>query len=490
MNAVRELDWSGMPIHEAFKADWKTPEILLEGSLGCAKTTVYLDKEIDALLKWPGIPILLFRWSQDAVDTKLRPAFEELLSIRGITSTWDEKKKRYTFENGSMAYCFGLKAVSAVEAYNKIRGLGVSRIAGDQVEEAAQQVAAELRGRLRPDLTATVLGKRYPFQLTFVANPSDDDFWLSKEFPVDNHIKGRKMYSISVFDNKHLPAESIESLLRQYPVEHPKNITMVMGQRGPEITGVPVFEGLYKRDIHLRAVRVRDDAPILESFEFGKHNPTWVFGQQTYAGGLTMLGGIRAQEMTLEDFLPIVKEHRKLWFPEGVKIRTCSSPMGDKASMNGMRFTSLEILRKAIGSVSYRDNGNAADVRLGLIESLSGYLRRRTTSGDEAIAINDDASRWFVATHEGLKESAFLHIALEAGYVWDRHFVSVSSKEIKQPREDDKFSNVVHCVENIILNFCAGQSQAERDDKAAKLRQEQANRADPMPNGPGSWMSF
>src|SRR5882672_5420707 len=149
-----------MPIHEAIKADWKTPEILIEGSLGCAKTTVFLDKEIDALLKWPGIPILLFRWSQDAVDTKLRPAFEELLSIREVKSTWDEKKKRYVLDNGSMAYLFGLKSVSAIEQYNKIRGLGVSRIGGDQVEEAAQQVAAELRGRLRPDLTATMLGKR------------------------------------------------------------------------------------------------------------------------------------------------------------------------------------------------------------------------------------------------------------------------------------------------------------------------------------------
>lgn len=480
------LDWTGMSIHEAFKADWKSPEILLEGSLGCAKSTVFLDKEIDALLKWPGIPILLFRWSQDAVDTKLRPAFEELLSIRGIPSTWEDKKKRYTFANGSMAYCFGLKSVSAVEQYNKIRGLGVSRIAGDQVEEAAQQVAAELRGRLRPDLTATVLGKRYPFQLTFVANPSDDDFWLSKEFPIDNHVKGRKQYSLSVFDNKHLPPESIESLLRQYPLEHPKHLTMVLGQRGPEITGVPVFEGLYKRELHQRAVKVRRDTPILESFEFGKHNPCWVFGQQMYAGGLTLLGGIRAQEMVLEDFLPLVKQYRAQWFPDGAPIKTCTSPQGDKSTLTTARFTSLEIVRRAIGPTSYRDNGNAADVRLGLIESLSGYLRRRTTSGDESIAVNDDPSRWLIASHEGVKESAFLHIALEAGYVWDKHHVSVSSKEIKQPREDDKFANVMHCVENIILNFCAGKyTEEERSNRAAEaLERQQID----MPNSPYAWM--
>jgi hypothetical protein len=485
------LDWSGMHIHEAIKADWKTPELLIEGSLNCAKTTVFLDKEIDALLKWPGIPILLFRWSQDAVDTKLKPAFEELLAIRGVHASWESKEKRYEFDNGSVAYCFGLKSVSRVEMFNKIRGLGVSRIGGDQVEEMEQSVAGELRGRLRPNLTATMQGKRFPFQLTFVANPSDVDFWLSKEFPVDNHVKGRRMHSLSVFDNKHLPPESVESLLRQYSPEHPKHQTMVLGLRGPEISGVPVFEDLYKREIHQRPVTLRSRAPILEAFEFGKHNPAWVYGQQTYGGGLMLLGGIRGQEMAMEDFLPIVKEHRERWFGDDATIKTCTSPMGDKSSLAGTRFTSMEILRKAIGPVHYRDNGNAADVRLALIESLSGYLRRRTLTGEESLAVNDDASHWLIASREGTRESPFLHIAFEAGYVWDPHFVSVSSKEVKQPREDDKFSNVMHCVEDIVLNFCAGQlSEAEKDEKRRQYRASQAMTDEDAGDLhlPGSWM--
>jgi hypothetical protein len=484
-----ELDWEGMPIHQAIKADWKSPELLIEGSLGCAKTTVFLDKEIDALLKWPGIPILLFRWSQDAVDTKLSPAFQELLGIRGIRSTWDSKEKRWTFENGSMAYMFGLKTVSAVEQYNKIRGLGVSRIAGDQVEEVAQQVAGELRGRLRPDLTATVQGKRFPFQLTFVANPEDYDFWLSKEFPEDNHIKGRKLYSLSVFDNRHLPQESVDSLLRQYPMEHPKHLTMVQGRRGPNITGVPVFESLYDRDLHHRQVGFQRAMPILESFEFGKHNPVWLFGQQLYAGGLQMLGGIRAQEMALSDFLPIVQQYRQMWFPPGVKILTCSSPMGEKDQSVSPRFTSMEILRKSGFQPSYRDNGNAPDVRLALIETIAGLLRRRTMTGEESFAVNDEPSMWLLASRDGIKESPFLHIALEAGYCWDKHFVSVSNKEVRQPSEDDKFSNVMHCVENIILNFCAGPfSPADRDARLRAARERAATEPSSIRGGKASWM--
>lgn len=481
-----------MPIHEAIKADWKTPEIEIEGSLGCAKTTLFLDKEIDALEKWPGIPILLFRWSQDAVDTKLRPAFEELLSIRGFDASWDGKKNRFNMANGSMAYMFGLKAVSLVEQYNKIRGLGVSRIAGDQVEEMAQQVAGELRGRLRPDLTATMTGTRFPFQLTFVANPEDTDFWLSKEFPEDNHIKGRKLYQLSVFDNKYLPQESIDSLLRQYPPEHPKHQTMVLGRRGPNITGVPVYDGLYKKENHHRRAIFRDDAPILEAFEFGKHNPVWLFGQQMYAGGLTLLGGIRGQEMVLEDFLNVVKEYREKWYPRGLKVQTCTAPTGARGSMVGSGFSALDILTEAGFKVTYRDHGNSPDVRLSIIENISSLLRRRTPNGDEAVAINDDPTRWLLASREGAKESALAHIAFEAGYTWDKHFVSVASKEVRQPHEEDKFANVMHAVEHIVLNFCAGNlSEAEQDRRAEKrARQDAEDRSNTGRASQHGWLSY
>lgn len=470
-----ELDWEGMPIHQAIKADWKTPEILLSGSLGCGKTTVGLDKEIDALLKWPGIPSLLFRWTEDAVATKLRTAFEEILAIRGLTASWDAKQKAYNFENGSRAFMFGLKAVSLVEQFNKIRGLGVSRIFGDQVEEMQQEVAGELRGRLRPDLTATVTGRAFPFQLTFVANPEDEEFWLSKEFPMDGHIKGRKVYQMSVFDNIRLPQETIDSLLRQFPPEHPKHQTMVLGKRGPNITGVPVFEGLYKRELHQRAVTANLTAPFYEAFEMGKHNPTYVCGQPMYAGGLTLLGGIRGQEMVLEDFLPIVKQFRARWIPPGARVQVCTSPMGEKSNTVLSRFTSLDILREAGWKPLYRDNGNSPDVRLAMIENIAGYLRRRTTSGQESIAISNNESDWLIASREGVRESAFMHIAMEAGYCWDKHFVSVSNKEVRQPREDDKFANVMHCVENMVLNFCAGQlSGLDRAERAAGVRKRAA----------------
>ncbi len=482
--AQGELEWTN-PIHLAFKADWSTPEILLEGSLASAKTTLALDKEIDALLKWPGIPILLFRWTQDAVSTKLKTAFEEILTIRGVTWDWENKQNVYRFDNGSMAFMFGLKAVSDIEQFNKIRGLSVSRVMGDQVEEMRRSVAGELRARLRPDLTASMMGTRYPFQLTFVANPDDSDFWLSKEFPLDNRIKGRKVYSLSVFDNPKLPQETIDGLIRTYPPDHPKHQTMVLGQRGPNITGDPVFEGLYRKDLHWREVGFRS-SPILEAFQFGKHNPTWVFAQAMYGTGISVLGGIRAEGLMLEDFLTIVAGYRDEWYPKFAAVKSCVAPIGDQ--QKSTRYTPLDVLRKHLKiRPQSRPNGNSADVRLAMIETLASYLRRRNANGEEAFAINHDDAKFLIANKEGVRESAFMHHAFEGGAVWDEHFVSVGNKEVRQVREDDKFSNALHCVEDICLNFCASQlTEEERHAKEMRQHRDRGPREAPL-QGEGAW---
>lgn len=481
---MAELDWEGMPIHQRIRADWRTPELLIEGSLNCAKTTLALDKEIEALLKYPGIPILLFRWTEDATTTKLRVAFDELCAIRGVQTSWEAKEKRYVLPNGSSAYVFGLKANSLIEEYNKIRGLGVSRIMGDQVEEVRPSVAAELRGRLRPNLTATLRNDRYPFQLTFVANPSDYEFWLSREFPYGDRIKGRKVHSISVFDNKHLPQESIESLLRQYPSDHPKHLTMIMGQRGPNITGVPVYDGLYQKAIHWRSITYSERLPILESFEFGKHTPVWVCAQVMHSGGLAILGGMIGESLILEDFLPLVKQCRQDWFPKSAIFKTCTAPMGEQQQTLSRRYTPLDILRRHGFTAQCRDNGNSPDVRLAMIENISAYLRRRNAGGEESIGVETNPQRFIIAARDEHRESPFVHHAFEGGYVWDPHFVSVANKELRQPAEDDKFANVMHAIENVELNFCAGQStQSEQDQRKAASHQQPID--DYSPN---AWM--
>lgn len=472
MLTAQQLDWTDMPIHQAIKADWSSPEILIEGSLNSAKTTVALDKEIDALMKWPRIPVLLFRWTEDAVATKLRPAFETILHLRNVEWTWDREQKCYYFPNESIAYAFGLKASSAVERMSKIRGLGVRRICGDQVEECDRGVAGELRGRLRPDLQSTLRGLSFPFQLTFVANPSDPGFWLSQEFPLTNRIKGRKVYSLSVFDNRHLPQESIDALLRSYPESHPKWQTMIMGRRGLNIIGDPVYSGLFDKDSHVRPIAWRPDAPLLEGYHVGTHNPCWVVAQRTYHGGLMVLGGIIGRRLPLEDFLPLVRRHREEWFPNARTVQAATAPLGETYATAAARFTLLNIMRDSQTPVSWRESANAPDVQLAMIELLTSYLRRRTFGREEAFTLNDDPTRWLEASIEdGMEQRPFLAWGFEGGFVWEDHPVNVANATIRQPRNDDWYFNSMRCLDHIILNFCA-QQPSEHDLEIRRLDED------------------
>lgn len=476
-----ELDWSDMPIHQAIKADWTTPEILIEGSLNCAKTTVWLDKEIDALYRYQGIKSLLFRWSQDAVDTKLRPAFEELLDIRGIGYEFDAKAKIYTFpDTPSQVHMFGLKAMSRIELMNKIRGLGVSRVSGDQVEEVDPQVGGELRGRMRPDLKATtILKQQFPFQLTFVSNSEDDDFWLSQEFPVDNRIKGRRVFQLSVFDNRHLPKESADALIRQYPEDHPRHRTMVLGRRAPRVQGVGVFDKLYRKDLHWRALPLRVSAPMIEVFVIGKHNPCYLLMQALYAGGLVVHAGILAYGMIIEDFVDRVEDKRSAWLPENATTKICIPIMGEANALNP-RYTLLNVLRSRLKQkVQSREGSNSPDVRLATIENISTYLRRRNSSGEESFGINNDEDKFLIVNSEGERYTPFVHHTFEGGVTWDDHFVSVANKEFRQVREDDKYANVLNAIENVELNFCAGRlTKAQQAAKQAAQKHNQS--ADPV----------
>jgi hypothetical protein len=466
-----ELDWTDMPIHQAIKSDWKSPELLVEGSLNSAKTTVTLDKEIDAALKYHGIPLVLCRWTEDAVATKLRKAFEDILGIRGVPFSWDAKQKLYSLPNDSTATMFGLKASSEAELFSKLRGMPASRILVDQAEEMKRAVADELRGRFRPDIIATTIRRTsFPFQLTLVANPSGETFWLSKQFPVDNHIVGRKLYSLSVYDNKHLPQASIDSLLRTYAVEHPKHQTMILGKRGLNIDGDPVYEGMFDRALHVVELMPRPDLPVLTGFEMGRHNPVWIAAQRGHNGRLALLGGIMGKQMMLEDFLPIVRDFQQDWF-EGARIKACTSPMGETAHTAGSRQTLLNVLRESGIKPIWRENANAPDVQLAMIEAIGGLLRRRTIAKEESFAINAAKDRWLVIVDGQPKPVPFMSFAFEGGFVWDEHAVSVSNKSVRQPREDDEYANAMHCLENIVLNFCAGkQTDAERASRRAAQR--------------------
>ena len=483
-------------VHRDFLND-DTPEIDLEGSLSCGKTTVALWKELLAMDKHPGIWVLIARWVDDQVKTLLRPALEQLARIHGTTLKWNDKFSYYETGNGSRAYMFGLKTISSEpeQRYGKIRGLAVSRIYIDQAEQLPADIAGELRLRLRPDIEARMRGVDYPRQLTFTPNPTNFDHWLAKQFPESNKIKGRRYYSLSLFDNAHnLPESMIDGALTMYPAEHPKHQTVILGKRGLNVVGDAIYDNLFDRNLHVRACEWAIDTPLIEAFELGKHNPVWVVAQRTMQGSLRLLGGILGERLMLEDFVPVVKQYRSEWFPElpGHKVlfRACTSPMGEHEETRQDRFTLTSLLREHKFRPQWRDNANAHDVQLGMIEHIGALLRRRISAREEALVINADTSRWLSVAQDGtVKERPFMAFAFEGGYVWDAHDVSVSNKALRQPFVDDEYSTCMRCVENLVLNFCAGQKSEEDRIAAQRAAREKSRTSDAAaPRGPTAWM--
>lgn len=485
---MQQLEFRGQ--HLEFLSD-ATPEILVEGSLSSGKTTVALWKELEAAKKYPGIWILITRWTDDAVKTLLKPAIEQLARIHGTDLAWNNAENYYACPNGSRLFAFGLKTQSSdpMQKYSKIRGLPVSRILLDQAEQAPKDLAGELRFRLRPDIEARLKGITYPTQLTFLANPVNDTHFLALEFPTNQKHKGRKLYSLSLLDNAHvLPETMVASLLTDYPPEHPLHATKIMGQRGLTIIGDAVYENLFDRAVHVKPLTNGADTWI-EAFDIGKHTPVWVLAQRTMRGGLSLYGGLLAKGQSLDDFLSAVKLRRTEWCGERAEIKTCTAPPGQSTTAAGPRYTLLNLLRAQKFAPRFKDSGNAPDVQLALIEEISARLRRRVGPKEEAITINADTSKWLQMTPDGvIAEKPFLSFAFEGGYTWSEHTVSVSNTELKQPREDDEYANAMRCVENLVLNFCVGQ-KTDEERKAQKANQRSTQQAAAFPmSRPDSWL--
>jgi hypothetical protein len=464
--------WTG-PIGR-FMRDWDTPEIDIEGALSSGKTTACLHKELIALDKWPGIHSWIGRFGDGETQTKVKPAFEQILIENGFGVGWNSKELAYHFPNGSKCFSYGLKSPDALSRYSKVRGLGVSRIYLDQTEELPEDFSLELRLRLRQ--------QGFPHQLTFSPNPQNVTHWLAAQFPVDNSIPSRRYYAISIHDNAHnLPKALLNAALLTFPPDHAKYRSVILGQRGVNVTGVPVYKGVFKRPLHIAALPFDDRLPLLVAIDFGKHHPCVVFSQRPIFGGLHALGGLLGKDLFLDDFLPIVKTTIASWFgPCPLGVQVCCDPAGSHQNSQGTRFNGVDIVRRFGFSPSWRADANAPDVRAGVIEAIGAHMRQRTPTG-EAFQVSNDPDRWQLVDQNGPHAEPFMADALEAGYVWDEHMVSVGNKQIRKPKKDGWFEHGMNCLEYLELTFGANRAT----DEQLRLEQEEFARQTPYrPSSP------
>jgi len=439
---VVQMRWRG-PIAE-FLAD-PTPEIDLEGALSSGKTTACLWKVFNSLHDHPGIHWWIGRYGDGETQTKIRPAFEQVCQTAGSIPTWNAKELAYEFANGSRCYAYGLKSPDALSRYSKMRGMGVAGIYNDQTEELPEDFSLELRLRLRQP--------GFPHQLLFSPNPPNVTHWLAQQFPDDNRIPGRKYYAISIHDNAHnLPPALLASALQAYPESHAKHRSVILGRRGMNVQGEPVYKGAFQREIHEAPVAYDRNLVLEMALDFGKHHPCALFRQVSPLGQVRYLGGILGQQLYLDDFLDIVLSHRAQWFPSPAGLRECCDPAGAADTSHGTSGAVQALRAKGLRPV-WVDGSNSPAVRLAMVERMASRMRRRAADRGEAFVVSNDPDRWLTISAQATVPDRFFADGLEAGYVWDEHMVSVGNKQVRKPKKDGWYEHGQNCAEYLEANF-------------------------------------
>ncbi len=456
-------------IHQQILDD-ETGELDIEGARMSAKTWTISEKLRRSCLKHPGIWWLMCRYSGTETDNQLRPQFKQVCDIQGTQVVWNPDESAYWFPpvdgEVSKVFAFGLKTNSKDQRFAKIRGSGFNGVWNDQSEELPEDIGTEIR--------ALVRRPGFPHQLIFSPNPPDEEHFLADQFPDDADEPGRKYYRLSLYDNRHnLKDDTIEKLEKAYPLTHAKHKSLILGLRGPNITGQPVYEHAFDRELHVKAIQSDADSPLLEAIHTGQKNPSWVIAQRTYFGGLNVLGSIIGKRMLLDDFLPTVQRYRSEWFPDIRSIQTCCDPP-PAIGAEGYRFSNIATMREFKFSPSWSKDSNAPDVREAIIQSIGGMMKRRHGK-DQAFMVNADPSRFLMVSQAKKKTTKLFVDSLEGSYVWDENQVSVANKKVRQPRSDEWTEGLMRGLENIAVNFCALKpTQAEQESKDMKLREREA----------------
>ena len=466
--AALQMFWKG-PISKFLRDD--TPEIDLEGALSSGKTTACLWKEFTALVKIPGIHTWIGRYGDGETQTKVKPAFEQICQQAGCTPFWNAQELCYLFPNKSRCYAYGLKSPDALSRYSKMRGMGVSRIYVDQAEELPEDFSLELRLRLRQP--------NFPHQLTFSPNPPNVDHWLARQFPTDNRIPNRAYYAISIHDNAHnLPKELLAAALAAFPEEHAKHRSVILGLRGMNVMGEPVYKGAFVRQIHIAHAEFDNNLPLEMALDFGKHHPCVVFRQVSPLGQIRFLGGLLGQNLYLDDFLDLVTQYRGEWFPDLKELRECCDPAGATDTSHGTAGA-VDILRKRGMRPRYVKDSNSPAVRLAAIERMAAQMKQRASDRQEKFVVSN-SDRWLTISTNGTQIDNWLGDGYEAGYVWDEHMISVGNKQVRKPKKDGWYEHGMNAAEYLDINFGGA---------APKKKVKQTRTFDPVPVGPHGWMA-
>lgn len=434
-----------------------------EGAIRSGKSYVTTLKMAILASKYPGINLLISRWSEGDLDAQLKPLWRDLAKLCGLTLKWHaDEQYDEVVGFGSRVYLRGLKASESTSRYAKFRGLTLAGILVDQAEELPHDVYQELKGRLSQP--------GYPHQLIITPNPPSEGHWIAAEFPEDNSRPDHHYVRFTLRDNEpHLGAETVEAIEAAYPVGTAQHRRLIEGRRGLAAHGEPVYRGYFDRAHHVQSVEMDPQVPLLESWDWGHAFPCVVWAQRLPWGEMRTLGGVMGQDMFLPDFAQVALRYRSEWFRNPLEIRSTGDPAGEAVSNQGVPQRALDVLREAGIAVQPAIGGNHPEKRNYAIQQMASAMHRRTSRG-EAFTINP---RFVLVTPHGIKHTEVLVDAFEAGYVWDdRALANTTSPNTRRPKKDGFYDHGMNCCEYVELAY--GQAQPSQVEAKKLDRQAQA----------------
>lgn len=413
-----------------------------EGAIRSGKSTPLVWKIINYALEYPGIKMMLCRWTGDACDMQLKPKFYEECP-KEILGKWNAKEEYQEFTNGSLVYIRSLKSSDDSARYAKFAGLTLAVVGVDQPEELPADIYHALKGRLSQP--------GYPQQMLLTPNPPAPNHWLADEFPEDNHIVGHKYICTSVYDNEIIMGhEYITELERDYPAGHVLRRRFIDGKRGLSIEGQPVYGKIFSRAMHVGEVEFLPEYPLVESWDFGQKHPAVSWHQFLPWGSWNVLGEYMGTRQFIDEAVPAVQTLRDSLFPGLMILHVCCDPAGADKQGHGIRMTAVDVLNAHLRSLYGAEMGarfttgsNLPEKRDWSIQQISSYLTR-LIQGRPAVLFHPRCE--------------IVIDGFEAGYVFDdRATTSLTTRlpNYRRPKKDGYYDHLQNTVEYAMLNYGA-----------------------------------
>lgn len=419
-----------------------------EGALRSGKSWALVRKVLRLCVDYPGIGVLLCRYTQDALDAQLKPLFYER-TPKELLGQWEAEEEYQTVGNGSRVYLRALKSSETSARYGKFQGLTLGAFGVDQAEEVPEDFWQVLKGRCSQTGT--------PMQRMVVANPPSPEHWLAQEFPEKGGTPSHELIQASIYDNaQHLDPLFIKDLEVEYPLGHPLRVRFVEGRRGISYLGKPIYGQVFNRRVHIQPSDINPELPLLEAWDFGRAAVLWA----QFPGSRRMFYGeyLGHPGEFLETFVPEALQVRAHLFPAGLDILSCCDPAGADRTSHGTGYNAVEVLKEHGVKPRWVPGSNTAETRTYAIQQIAKALGRLTPQGPGLLV--HPQCRMLVA-------------AFEAGYVHDEQAPPSDRPSIIRPKKDGTYDHLMNCAEYLEVNFGTAKDATvpRRNQQPVKIKQ-------------------